>query len=437
MTLLRRLAAIAAIGGGLLASSVGPAVAADPTASPTASPSASPTASPAIPQLGFGVGPSQVVLGPTERTGLFTAYNSGAVELDVTASAYDFVVDSSGDRTPAAEPVPLGAAAWLSLSPVAFTLPLKGSQAVAFDVTVPKDAAPGDHYAGIRVLGKASDAAWAQLQAQLGDTSTVRSQVAFPVIVIIRVPGEVKNDLRVDQAGLSMASFATVMGGDYAFRPTIVNNGNVAATWIPASGSIRSLDDLALLVPTLKLTSKVPYLATDVLLFEGSTDAQGVVHVSPITVLPGETKALRMVLKDPPILGMYDYTFTLPGSDPVAAAAGAGDGRPTVTVTGSVTIVNTQKVLLWIVLPIVLIVLLVVLFFLWRWNRRRRARRAEERKRQEIARAREEGRNEALAQSQAAEAASQADKAQRDAELQVSIAAEEALQTTQDREKQT
>jgi hypothetical protein len=396
MTLLRRLAAIVAIGGCLLASSAGPAVAASPTASPPRA-------------LRSRVGPSQVILGPTERTGTFTAYNAGDVELTVTTSTYDFVVDSAGNRTPATGPVPLGAAAWLSVDPSAFTLALKGSQAVTFDVNVPKDAAPGDHYAGIQMLGSASDAAWGQLQAQLGDRSVVRSQVAFPVTVIIRVPGEVQNDLQVDQASLSMAAFTTVMGGDYIFRPRIVNDGNVAATWIPAADSTAAPDTI---VPTLRLTSTMGFLAGDQLLYAMGKDRTP----APVTVLPGTTRTQELVLKDVPIVGSYEYTYTLPGSE--------ADGRATVTATGSVTIVNLQKVGLYVVLPLILILVLIVGWLISRRRRRSQARKAAEDKERD----REQMRAEALEQVRQEEAA------KREAALLGAVTADEERQAALDRE---
>jgi hypothetical protein len=431
MRLARRLAAIAAFGVCLLASSAGPVLGADT--------SPSPAATPAVPNLGLGVGNSDVilkvpdeVLDPDVRSGSFAVYNAGDVEMTVTASAFDLTVDANGHRTPTADPVALGAAAWLTIDEPTFTLKPNGSRTVAFSATVPKEASPGDHFAGIKVLGRLSDAASARLQAQLGSGTSVQSQIEFPVTVVVRVPGEVKNDLKPgDGTGGLLSPFFNSWGGDIEFAPRIVNDGNVAAIWSPTAGKINSLDDLVPMVPTLRLVNRLSFFGGDALLFEGRTGEKGDINVSQIIVLPGESKTLRFLLKDPPLISMYDYTFTLPGSDPVAAVGMTGDGRPAVTATGSVTVVNFEKVALWIVLPIVVVLLLIAFLLFWRWRQRRNARKAAEAKERERVQMKAQAREEVLREQAAAQAP------QTDEQLQAAIAAEEARLAAQEHKDQT
>ncbi len=113
-----------------------------------------------------------------------------------------------------------------------------------------------------------------------------------------------------------------------------MNGGNVAAVWVPASGKVSSLRAV---VPTLDLVSTLP-LAGDQLLYDGSVDGQGTVDLRPVTVLPGASLSQGLVLRDVPLLGSYDYTYALPGSD--------ADSRGPVLATGHFIIINLQKLVL-------------------------------------------------------------------------------------------
>ncbi len=88
-------------------------------------------------------------------------------------------------------------------------------------VNVPKDASPGDHDAGIDVAGTISDAAWAQLQPQLGGGINLRSRIAFPLTVLVRVPGTVVNGLPVD---FPIPALVTTWTGDYTAGSTSRRN---------------------------------------------------------------------------------------------------------------------------------------------------------------------------------------------------------------------
>jgi membrane protein implicated in regulation of membrane protease activity len=60
-----------------------------------------------------------------------------------------------------------------------------------------------------------------------------------------------------------------------------------------------------------------------------------------------------LTLSDVPLIASYDYTYKLP--------AIAADNRADITVAGHFWIVNLQKVLVFIVLPIFVLILLLVL----------------------------------------------------------------------------
>jgi len=304
----------------------------------------------------MGVGPSQVVLDADTQQGTFTVYNAGDADETITTQAFDFVVDADGHQVPATEPVPLGAAAWLTTDPADFTLAPMESKVVSFRVSPPEDATPGDHYAGIRVLGTMSDAAWAELMPKLGKGLTVRSRVAFPVTVVTRVPGEVTPMIEVPPI---LPQLVATISGDYVFTPEIVNKGNTAAVWHVAPGATGAPDSL---VPTLRLASAVGPLADDRLLYATTSgDASGTRPAS-VLVLPGASVTQQLTVHDAPMFGSYDYIYTLPGNP--------ADGRDSITATGHVLIINIGKILLFVVLPLLLLLALVAAAFV---RRRRRS----------------------------------------------------------------
>ena len=395
MKALRRLLAVALIGRGLLAVGGGPAFAADPTASGS---------SPAIPRLGLGVGPSQVILGASERNGSFTVYNAGDVDLSIAMKPFDFVVDSDGRRVESSEPGALGAAGWLAPDPATFTIATGSSQVVTFSFAIPTDAPPGDHYAGIRVLGTLSDAAWAQLRPTLGDAK-LRAQVAFSETVIVRVTGEQVGALTADPG---IPSLILTTSNEFTFRPRIVNQSNLADVWLPAAGTAAAPETI---VPTLRLVSTIGALAGDRLLYVRSKDGGS----GAVTVLPGATSTQQMAMDDVPLVGVYDYTYMLPGSE--------ADGRAPVVSSGRFTIVNLQKVALFIVLPIVLLLVLIVLWLV----RRRHARRQRELARREREQDQERVRQETLDEVRR-------ERAAHDAAVLEAVRVEEGRQDAADRE---
>jgi len=202
-----------------------------------------------MPQIGMGVGPSNVVLGVDEHTGSFSVYNAGETEETFTATAYDFTLDVDGKQVPATQAILQGAATWMSIKPAAFTLLPKETQVVEFHVALPEVVPPGDHYAGIKILGTMSDAAWLELKPHLGGQVVVRTQLAFPVTVVARVPGKVIPWVEAPPLAEAPGPLIASLSGDYAFTPQIVNEGNVAAVWRPGTDPSVSPEQV---VPTLR-----------------------------------------------------------------------------------------------------------------------------------------------------------------------------------------
>ncbi|MDQ7904054.1 hypothetical protein RB614_05895 [Phytohabitans sp. ZYX-F-186] len=98
------------------------------------------------------------------------------------------------------------------------TVAAKGTAVVPFTITVPRDARPGDHPAGIAATVTAT-----------GGTVAVESRVGFRVMM--RVSGTVTASLAVD--GLTTTyrrSWNPFSAGSILVRYTVTNDGSVAAT---------------------------------------------------------------------------------------------------------------------------------------------------------------------------------------------------------------
>ena len=112
-----------------------------------------------------------------------------------------------------------------------------------------------------------------------------------------------------------------------------------------------------------------------------------------LVVLPGATHTQQLTLTDAPLFGAYDYTYTLPGS--------VADGRDTITRTGHFMIVNLQKVLLWIVLPLLVLMVLITLAMLRRHQKGNKQRIAAALRARELQIARAEAYEQAKREQQA------------------------------------
>ncbi|GAA4471277.1 hypothetical protein [Phytohabitans houttuyneae] len=98
------------------------------------------------------------------------------------------------------------------------TVPAKGTAVVPFTITVPRDARPGDHPAGIAATVTAT-----------GGTVAVESRVGFRVMM--RVSGTITASLAVD--GLTTTyrrSWNPFSAGSVRVRYTATNDGSVGAT---------------------------------------------------------------------------------------------------------------------------------------------------------------------------------------------------------------
>jgi hypothetical protein len=308
---------------------------------------ADPSASPGAARIGMGMSASRLILGADQRTGSFTVFNAGDVDETFVFTVTDLASDSSGKLVPTTAAVALGAASWVSIEPTKVTLVPQQSIRVVFTLVPPADAAPGDHYTSVVVRASMSDAVWAKRVETAGGSAIVRSAIAQDATIVVRIPGTIVNNLAADLSAIPSIAMIWDSTG-YTFQPKIVNGGNVAAVWIPATDTPATADPV-LLVPTLRLTSRIPLFGGDQLLYPQNKDKTP----GPVVVLPGTTTTQKLTLADVPIIGDYDLTYTLPGND--------ADGRATVTATAHITLINMQKVFLFIVLPLLVLILLLLL----------------------------------------------------------------------------
>jgi hypothetical protein len=325
-----------------------------------------------LPQIGMGVGPGQVILDATTQEGTFTVYNAGETAQMFAAVAFDYLPTLDGKRTPTDEPVPLGAAEWLTMDPPLFTLEAGDSQQVTFRVAVPETATPGDHWAGIRFVTQMTDEAWGELAPLLPEGINLRSQVAFPVTVVTRVPGDITPVIDAPPIPPVVATFT----GDSVITTQIQNTGNTAAIW---HVSADETGDPQSLVPTLRMIpAGFGIMAEDRLLYAtaGPVEAK---RPASVMVLPGASLEQQLVLRDVPMFGTYTYQYLLPG-DPT-------DGRAPVIRAGKMLVINVQKIMLYIVLPLVggaVLISALVVLRLQRQQRRRIAAAAQERELQAL-----------------------------------------------------
>lgn len=364
-------------------------------ASPAPTDAAALLRAPDDPKIGMGIGPSRIILGADERSGRFSIYNAGNMEETVTVTPRDMIEAPDGTWQVSDVALPGGVAEWIVLAEAAgapsstqsFDLQPQESREVAFCLVVPAGASPGDHFARIVVVAGLSTRSKDLLQPSPAAGSpppdehriAVWSAAGAGVTVVARVDGAIAPRVVVPPFEAFLPNLVLSSDGQVAFTPTIQNEGNVAAVWMPVAGKTSSLADM---IPTLQLRATGGVFAQNANLFDGAVDENGDVSLSPLVVLPGATHTQRLTLTDAPLFGTYDYIYTLPGS--------AADGRETITRTGHFTIVNLQKVLTWIVLPLLVLLALVTLVMIHRHRRTTRRRVAEALRQRELQQARQE-----------------------------------------------
>ncbi|UNK70327.1 DUF916 domain-containing protein [Microbacterium sp. H1-D42] len=144
------------------------------------------------------------------------------VTFDLTA-ADGYFTDTGRFNILAADETSVGAGTWVDIDE-SVTVPSHGSAVVPFTVTVPSDATPGDHAAGVAAsITTLSNGDGAQLG--------VNSRVGFRVMT--RVAGEVVHGVAVAADGDYSVAWNPFTPGTVRMSVTVENTGNVRLTVDP------------------------------------------------------------------------------------------------------------------------------------------------------------------------------------------------------------
>ena len=230
------------------------------------------------------------------------------------------------------------AAAWVTVANDQLSIPAKTGAIVALRITVPADAEPGDHTAGI-------------VAEEILPPETVQHGTGFQTLervatrVYIRVAGPIAPSLQVRRITVKHqdAAFPYLSGRDTAAVTfTVVNSGNVRIAF--KKMSVKIAGPLGLLASTHTLVNRGGGLAT-----------------LPTEVLPGNSVTFRARFDDIAPLVLMSATVSVVGADPVL-------NKP-------ITVSETSWFWLvpWLLLAAVAVVILVVLLA-WRRRRGRRGR---------------------------------------------------------------
>jgi dihydroorotate dehydrogenase (fumarate) len=148
--------------------------------------------------------------------------NLGTVPLEFEVFAAG--ASSGSDGTYAFDDGDVGAsdiASWTKFSNgknrISLTLKPKTHVALGFDVSVPPNAAPGDHAGGIIVQGK-----------QKSDGGQIAIQGRVATRMYVRVQGDIKPSLTISSISTSYQGYVNPFDGDLTEKYTITNNGNIA-----------------------------------------------------------------------------------------------------------------------------------------------------------------------------------------------------------------
>ena len=151
---------------------------------------------------------------------LYVVSNTGTTAQTMVVFATDaYNTDDGGYGLLDTDAVAVDAGSWVSfdggVSQLSIPLEAGASQVVPFALTVPADAAPGDHAAGIVI----------SVQSISGEILVDR-RVATRMYV--RVPGELQPGLTISNMSATYAAKVNPFGGETTVTYTVTNSGNVA-----------------------------------------------------------------------------------------------------------------------------------------------------------------------------------------------------------------
>jgi hypothetical protein len=184
--------------------------------------------------------------------------NPGTTTVDITVFAADAYNDDNGDFAlrPTADKSS-DAASWTAFEgkpQLKITLAHGQSKVVTFTVTVPKNATPGDHAAG--VLAAATTAGQVAVERRIADR------------MYVRVSGKLQPSLTISSFAATYHNGLNPLAGSISVAATLTNNGNVAlegvttltaTTWFGLSIGRLNRTDLAEILPgnTVTVTYEV------------------------------------------------------------------------------------------------------------------------------------------------------------------------------------
>lgn len=174
--------------------------------------------------------------------------NPGTKTLEITVFAADAYNDDKGDFAlkPTADKS-VGAASWTAFEgqpQVKVTLAHGESKVVTFTVTIPKDATPGDHAAGI--LAAATTPGQVAIERRIADR------------MYVRVSGKLQPSLTITSFAATHHNGINPFAGSVTATATITNTGNVAlegvttltaTTWFGISIGRAARNDLNEILP--------------------------------------------------------------------------------------------------------------------------------------------------------------------------------------------
>ncbi len=255
--------------------------------------------------------------------------NHGAQPLTLRVYASDAFTTAGGgiDLLPAVEsPVDLGA--WITVGTDSVTIAPGETVTVPFTITVPQDATPGDHTAGIVT---------SLTTAQSGSTVAVDRRLGSRVY--LRVAGNLEPSLRItDVSTVQQGSLNPFGGGSVELTYTVGNTGNVRLS----ANEIASVSGIFGLITADSPTGEVPVL------------------------LPGNSLTRTVTVDGVPPLTVMSAQIDLEPQDP----SGAVDFQMALA-SGS------TAVWIWPWPQIILLLLIGGAVGLWLLNRKRRSRNVQ------------------------------------------------------------